>query len=108
MDDLSTLIIIIFACLIAGVPVGYMLRKHGVVHRIAGKIVGYSVYVLLFILGSGLGANKDLMAQLSEMSYAAVLLTFGAFTGSALAAAVVYKLFFQQKPAALPGEKGSS
>jgi UDP-N-acetylmuramyl pentapeptide phosphotransferase/UDP-N-acetylglucosamine-1-phosphate transferase len=39
------------------------------------------------------------MSQLERMSFAAVVITAGAFIGSALAAALVAFLFFKQNPA---------
>ena len=104
MEDLTSVILSILALLIAGIPVGFVLRRHKKVLKAADKIVGFSVYVLLFILGAGLGANASLMAQLSEMSFAAVVITCGAFMGSALAAGLAFKIFFTEKPSMNSGE----
>ncbi len=98
MEDLSTVILTILALLIAGVPVGFVLRRRKKVLKAADRIVGWSVYALLFLLGAGLGANESLMAQLSDMSYAAVVITCGAFVGSALSAGLVFKIFFAEHP----------
>lgn len=103
MEDLSSVILSILALLIAGIPVGFVLRRRKKVLQAADKIVGFSVYALLFLLGAGLGANDSLMAQLSDMSYAAVIITCGAFVGSALAAGLTFKMFFAEKPANLSG-----
>ena len=105
MEDLSAVILTILALLIAGVPVGFVLRRHKKVLRAADRIVASSVYALLFLLGAGLGANKSLMAQLSGMSFAAVVITCGAFAGSALTAGLVFKIFFAQKPVDLTGDQ---
>ena len=107
MEDLTSVILSILALLIAGIPVGFILRRHKKVLKVADKIVSLSVYVLLFILGAGLGANESLMAQLSEMSFAAVVITFGAFVGSALAAGLTSKLFFKEKPVSTGGGERS-
>lgn len=103
MEDLSTVILSILALLAAGIPVGFVLRRHKSVLKGADRIVSFSVYVLLFLLGAALGSNKSLMAQFSEMSYAAIVITSGAFIGSALASVVVFKLFFA--PKSTPAEK---
>ena len=103
MEDLSSVILSILALLIAGIPVGFVLRRRKKVLKVADKIVGFSVYALLFLLGAGLGANESLMAQLSDMSFAAVIITCGAFVGSALAAGLAFKIFFAEKPANLSG-----
>lgn len=97
MEDLSTVILSILGLLVAGIPVGFILRRHKAVLKFADKIVSFSVYVLLFLLGSALGSNKSLMAQFSDMSYAAIVITCGAFLGSAVAACIVFKIFFAQK-----------
>ena len=105
MEDLNSVILSILALLIAGIPIGFVLRRRKKVLQAADRIVGFSVYALLFLLGAGLGANDSLMSQLSDMSFAAVIITCGAFVGSALAAGLAFKIFFTEK-SANPGNDG--
>ncbi len=102
MDDFRVVIFTILGLLIVGVPVGFILRRYLVFRKVANRIVSLSVFLILFLLGAGLGSNHDLMAQLAEMSYAAVIISFGAFAGSALAMVLVYQVFFVRKVERLP------
>ena len=63
---------------------------------------------MLFLLGAGLGANEHLMAQLERMSFAAIVITAGAFTGSALAAALATRVFFGRKAFNLAADEEQS
>ncbi len=108
MEDISFVMITILSLLALGAPVGFVLRRKKSVLKFSDKIVSLSVYVLLFLLGAGLGANEHLMAQLERMSFAAVVITVGAFSGSALAAALAARLFFGPKTIHLAGDKERS
>lgn len=101
MDDFRLVIFTILGLLIVGVPIGFMLRRYLAFRKVANRIVSLSVFLILFLLGAGLGANRDLMAQLSKMSYAAVIISVGAFVGSMLAMVLLYQVFFAGKMAKL-------
>lgn len=94
MDDFRVVIFTILALLIVGVPIGFMLRRYLAFRKVANRVVSLSVFMILFLLGAGLGSNNDLMTQLTEMSYAAIIISFGAFVGSVLAMIFVYQFFF--------------
>ena len=108
MEDISFVMITILGLLAAGAPVGFILRRKKSVLKFSDKIVSLSVYVLLFLLGAGLGANEHLMAQLERMSFAAIVITAGAFTGSALAAALATRVFFGRKAFNLAADEEQS
>ncbi|MBQ4132169.1 MAG: LysO family transporter [Desulfovibrionaceae bacterium] len=97
MDDFKAVIFTILALLVIGVPIGFKLRPFTCFKKVSEKVVGISVYLILLLLGAGLGANQNLMSQLAEMSYAAVVITLGAVVGSALVSWLVYRLFFIRK-----------
>ena len=105
MEDISFVMIAILGLLSFGAPAGFILRRKKSVLKFSDKIVGLSVYVLLFLLGAGLGANEHLMAQLERMSFTAIVITVGAFIGSALAAALATRLFFGRKAFSLAADK---
>ena len=96
MDDFRLVILTILGLLILGVPIGIALRRFPAFRITSSKIVSGSVFVILFLLGAGLGSNDNLMGQLAEMSYSAVIITIGAFAGSALALGLVYRVFFMR------------
>ena len=108
MEDVSFVMLTILGLLAAGAPVGFILRRKKSVLKFSDKIVSLSVYVLLFLLGAGLGANEHLMAQLERMSFAAIVITAGAFTGSALAAALATRVFFGRKAFNLAADEEQS
>lgn len=108
MEDVSFVMLTILGLLAAGAPVGFILRRKKSVLKFSDKIVSLSVYLLLFLLGAGLGANEHLMAQLERMSFAAIVITAGAFTGSALAAALATRVFFGRKAFNLAADEEQS
>ena len=97
MDDFKVIILMVLGLLIIGVPIGFILRRFARFKDTANRIVGISVYIMLLLLGAGLGSNHDLMGQLAKMSHAAVIITLGAFMGSIFVSAVIHKIFFTHK-----------
>ena len=96
MDDFRIIILTILGLLVLGVPIGIALRRLYAFRKMSNRIVSSSVFAILFLLGAGLGSNGNLMDQLAEMSYSAVIITIGAFAGSALALGLVYRVFFMR------------
>lgn len=75
---------VVIACMLAGMVAGYLFRSHKILftHRF---ILGL-IWVLLFLLGLELGANKIVVSQFGVLGFEALLLAFGGTLGSVLAA----------------------
>lgn len=81
--------IVELGCIVAGVPLGYALRhRERVVHAI-DVILTWTVRLLLFLLGLGLGADANLMAQLETLGVRAAVVSLCAVAGSLLTARVL-------------------
>jgi len=75
---------IVIACMLAGMVTGYMLRRRklGHVHRTILTLI----WMLLFLLGLEVGANKTVVNQFAKLGFEAFLLAFGGTLGSVLLA----------------------
>lgn len=77
-----------------GVGIGYLLRNAGFLSRI-GKAVSATIYIMLFFLGVKIGANQEIIRNLSGIGLQALLLAVAGIAGSILFAVIVYKVFFK-------------
>lgn len=78
--------IVELGCIVAGVPLGYVLRhKEGIIH-VLDVLLTWTVRALLFLLGLALGADESLMAQLETLGVRATVVSLCAVAGSLLIA----------------------
>lgn len=77
--------------MLAGILAGYAWRNRSFV-RSAGKLISVMICVLLFLLGVSVGANRQIVDQVSELGGQALLLSLGATAGSVAAAWGLYRL----------------
>lgn len=81
-------IIYILGCLCSGMLLGFHRRKHLAFLRVADKVSLLSVYLLLFVLGAGLGGDEKLLVSLPVLGakglVAAVLCVAGSIAGVCL------------------------
>lgn len=87
--------ITLIGTLFAGLFIGYLARGRRWT-RWAGKSVSGTVYALLFLMGVGVGGNKELLANLSAVGVEALLLSLSAAAGSVAVGAWVYKKLVQR------------
>lgn len=76
--------IIELSCIVAGIPVGFVLRRNVPVVRVTERLASLVVYVLLFLLGLAIGGNDEIVAGLQTMSLRAFTIAFCAVLGSVL------------------------
>ena len=67
--------------LAGGVPFGFLFRKSGFAVKWTDKLLALSVWILLFLLGFGLGGDKNLMVQIKDLGIQAFCITFFAVLG---------------------------
>lgn len=79
-----------------GILCGFLLRRKEKIIRLAEPLLGWSVYILLFLIGIGVGVNKIVVERLGVIGIQALLLTLGAVIGSSLMALLCYRLFFRK------------
>ena len=81
----------------AGIVLGYFLRNKTSLIKINDKLVTWAIYLLLFILGVGIGANEIIMKSLPTLGLKALAITIGGVVGSIILAWLTYIKFFKSK-----------
>lgn len=82
--------------LVAGIPFGYLFRKSRQTVYYTDKLLTFSVWVLLFLLGLGLGVDEKLMQEIKSLGLQALCITFFAVLGSLVFAYLVAKLWYKE------------
>ncbi len=82
--------------MIAGMAVGYLLRERQKLAKHVDKIVTWSIFLLLFLLGVSVGTNQTILANIDSIFISVIILTIGAVLGSVIIANFTYKLFFKK------------
>jgi uncharacterized membrane protein YbjE (DUF340 family) len=80
-----------------GFILGYVLRNKSKFILFSNKATTLIIYLLLFLLGIGVGLNKTIVSNMAKIGLQAILITFGAVLGSLILAYITYTLFFIQK-----------
>jgi len=70
--------------MLAGVLTGYLLRNRNM--KWISRVVMVLIWVLLFLLGTDVGANENIISGLHTIGMEALLITFFALAGSLLGA----------------------
>ncbi len=78
-----------------GIPFGFILRNNLTIQKITNSLFSYSVWVLLFFLGLGLGIDKNLMLNLSLIGFQALIICFFACLGSIFFAVLLASYYFK-------------
>lgn len=69
-------------CILAGIPLGWLLRKRPLAVRTANGTASGIIYALLFLLGVSLGANEDLLSRMGELGLRGAAIGLGCAAGS--------------------------
>ena len=75
---------------------GYALRNIGIIQKVH-KLITPTIAVLLLLLGIGVGSNKTILENLSQLGVQALILAALGVLGSSLAAWATYHWFFKGK-----------
>lgn len=86
----------ILSFLIAGIVVGYFLRKYPFT-RFVPRVITYLIFLLLFFLGLSVGSNEQVVKRFPFIGWDAFLISTAATLGSLLCAWFVYRFFFKSK-----------
>lgn len=87
------LLFLYFGITIIGYFVGNELRKRKKKIKWVGLVQSIAVVVLVFIMGSRLGANDDVLKGLNSIGLTSFVLTIFALIGSVLSIIIARKLF---------------
>jgi uncharacterized membrane protein YbjE (DUF340 family) len=80
-----------------GFILGFILRNKTKFIQFSNKSTTLIIYMLLFLLGIGVGLNETIISNMDTIGQQAILITIGAVLGSLIFAYLIYKLFFIQE-----------
>lgn len=80
-----------------GILVGYLLRKHPKIIRITEKMTGYTIYLLLFLMGISVGLNDQVIRHFDAIGIQAASVAAGSVAGSVVVCWLLYLLLFRRK-----------
>lgn len=84
---------IILAFFLAGGGAGYVLRNRPGLIKAGSHANQTAIFVLLFLMGAGVGASPAVMNNLSRLGWQAALISLGAVAGSVLLAWLLQRFF---------------
>jgi uncharacterized membrane protein YbjE (DUF340 family) len=87
----------IIILLAVGIAIGWLIRKKQKLTGIIDRLLGWSVYLLLFLLGIGIGTNEEIIRDFSTLGLQAIGISLLAIAGSIGGAVICYRLFFEKK-----------
>ncbi len=87
----------VLAIMSAGIILGYLVRNKIRLIKYIDHSINIAIYLLLFLLGISVGANKTIMNNLGSLGLKALLLALGAVAGSVGLSYLTYKMFFAAK-----------
>lgn len=79
----------VIACLCGGIFIGYLLRRRRL--RKTDNLISALIWLLVFLLGVEVGANREVIAALPRLGLQASLLAIGSSLGSAALAWVLWQ-----------------
>lgn len=88
------MMIIAIITIFAGMPFGFLLRNSKTLQYWTGQFLNFSVWLLLFLLGVGLGVDDSIMNQLDTLGLQALLITSFAIMGTLVGAWIVGRYAF--------------
>lgn len=86
----------VIGIMFGGIAIGYLLRKVEILQKI-GKLISYTILLLLFLLGISVGSNEAIVNNLATLGVQAFLIALAGTMGSVLAAWAVYHFFFKER-----------
>ncbi|WP_372753089.1 LysO family transporter [Labilibaculum sp.] len=90
-------IIIVISIMILGIGIGLIIGNRPKVIKIISLFTSFSIFLLLFLLGIGVGTNTKLVNNLDSIGLQAFVISIGALAGSLICAFFTYNLFFKKK-----------
>lgn len=88
---------IVLGIMFCGVAAGFLMRRHMWVKTGVTRLLIPVVYLLLFVMGVTVGANPNVMENLSTLGFEALVITIGALGGSLILARIVWKYIFKSR-----------
>lgn len=77
-----------------GMVLGHLLRNKTKIISVNNKLTTLSIFLLLFVLGYGVGADEKIISNLMSLGWDALVLSLGSIFGSILCVRFVERKFF--------------
>lgn len=84
------------AILLLGIATGYLLRRRNI-RNACSRATFVAICALLLTIGFVAGANPQITSAMTRLGGEALLIGAAATLGSAVCAAITYRLFFRRK-----------
>ena len=72
-------------CILAGIPLGFLLRRNERAVRSVDTLTMWAIYGLLFLLGVSIGSDNNLISQMETIGFRALVISLCCVIGSAIA-----------------------
>ncbi|MDO9576391.1 MAG: LysO family transporter [Candidatus Cloacimonadales bacterium] len=82
--------------LILGITTGYLLKKKESFIKTADKLLLWSIYLLLFLLGISVGSNQTIIRNFAEIGFKAIILSLSGVAASIFLSYLVYRFFWKK------------
>lgn len=90
------IMLIILSILAIGIVLGIFIQERKRMIKINDKLMTWSIFVLLFLLGISVGVNDTIIYNLDTIGLKAVGITIGAVVGSIVMARIIFPVLFPQ------------
>jgi len=82
--------------IVAGIAAGFLLKDKENILGVFEKASSVTIYFLLFLMGLAVGTNSTVLTSFPKVGKIAIILTFGALSGSILFSCIIDRLFFRE------------
>lgn len=86
----------ILIIMFSGIVLGFIFRKKRSLITAADKLAGWSIYLLLFLLGLSIGNNELIINNFPQIGFNSIMLTLSGISGSVILSFFAYKFFFKK------------
>jgi len=80
----------------SGMIFGFIFRKKRSLITSADRFAGWSIYLLLFLLGLSIGNNQMIINNFVQIGFNSILLTLSGISGSVILSFIAYRFFFKK------------
>ena len=76
---------------------GFLLSGKKRFNPFTERATNYIIYLLLFFMGLSVGTNREIMSNIQNLGFQALIISLFAIAGSIIIARIVFKIFFKNE-----------
>ncbi len=88
----------ILLLIFGGMVLGYLVRHKEQIVHITERLIIWSIFLLLFLMGLSIGRDPLIVGSLPSLGLNALLISIAGIAGSLALALILWKFFFSKKP----------